>query len=566
MSGSTTEPAREGGLPDGWDQRLRYPPIYALYRAVETPEAIACGDARAAHTPRLTFDIPAEMMSERSRVDCENVLAGAGSGARREYRAMPMPWRQIERVFKDTVEGRGLALPWRNEDWWRQVFHDNPTHWTVLVPSEPGLVAYFQNEEKGARNIRTKIKAGRYLMTFASHLMTEKQIAYYAQWLTTGKRASKWGDRTAHPMTIGMEANDFAHAYESGPRSCMSGGVLVMRTADGKKMDRVAHPSAVYAAGDLGIAVLHNRSRVAARALCWPDRKVFGRIYPNIRSYRDDGFNSESDAADCVDELSTRLREAGYKPLGEGSGNRGSFAGARIALIPVNDRRNEWLMPYIDGNYGIVLTQEKTDKPPSITSVKDEGGNVVPNMEWVARLSTSVSRIACQETRGTIQFRLPDDPAGVCRSCGHRILRDRDIVPVVITPGGSKRHAKSWCHQCASLNAYQCTATGLFFSCDVPFERAVGGGIVNARVASDGTGRWRRSKLTNAIYDHENYDTVLMADGVRVPRYEIEQTGFVCSVTGRYGRETDRHPRWRNVLASVSDAEIERWIKNARGL
>jgi hypothetical protein len=68
-----------------------------------------------------------------------------------------------------------------------------------------------------------------------------------------------------------------ASAVEAGgPSSCMDG--------EHDFHNLVRWPTAPYGAGDLAVAYTKNANgRIQSRCLCWPEKKLFGRIYGDFQ-------------------------------------------------------------------------------------------------------------------------------------------------------------------------------------------------------------------------------------------------------------------------------------------
>ena len=88
------------------------------------------------------------------------------------------------------------------------------------------------------------------------------------------------------------------------------------------------HPVRAYGAGDLAIAYMTNSAgETTGRALCWPDRKIYSRMYADN------------------DSLHKALQEAGYsKSSYYGTGP--SLNGARLLLIETDS--GDYIAPYLD--------------------------------------------------------------------------------------------------------------------------------------------------------------------------------------------------------------------------
>jgi hypothetical protein len=96
---------------------------------------------------------------------------------------------------------------------------------------------------------------------------------------------------------------------------------------DADHFESPVHPVRVYGAGDLAIAYTGAQDHVTSRALCWPEHKVYGRIY--------------GDEA----RLTGALERLGYAEAGSRD-----FDGARLLKIEADYGR--YVGPYMDGSYG----------------------------------------------------------------------------------------------------------------------------------------------------------------------------------------------------------------------
>ena len=142
-----------------------------------------------------------------------------------------------------------MPIPvWHEAPFWQEHGNDYPVHDVRQSADDPALVAYFPNEEKKARDLRTKVKPGRYLTQFFGKVLSEKQIKYYATWQATQTQP----DESAAPTVLdelffATTPDDIENVYVNGPRSCMS-----------EKAGQYAaeHPVRVYGAGDLAIAYI----------------------------------------------------------------------------------------------------------------------------------------------------------------------------------------------------------------------------------------------------------------------------------------------------------------------
>lgn len=175
----------------------------------------------------------------------------------------------------------------------------------------PGMVAFYDSIEKAEAERETVTKVGRFLRRARPEL-TEDEIRQLAE--------RYQADQAPVSLTFARTPEDIAAVYVNGPRSCM------------KDFPEEEHPCRVYGAGDLAIAHMGTRNRV----LCWPEKKVFGRVYGNTNA--------------DVEMLQAALIDAGFQFSPR------KLSGARVLKIEVG--RNSWVMPYLDND---MLVQDKGD-------------------------------------------------------------------------------------------------------------------------------------------------------------------------------------------------------------
>lgn len=188
-------------------------------------------------------------------------------------------------------------------------------HALHIDPEDESMVRFFQNDEHAAADRHTKTTLGRYLTQFYSGNYNENEIRD----IGTHFRAKT----SRQEFTLLTKSEDIVTAYINGPSSCMG------KPIEQINRDLSKHPVSVYGDGaDIMLAILGPIDAPTARALVWPEKKIFGRIYGD--HYR----------------LQEALQNAGYK--------HGSFEDAKINIIyndnaPTNRRdRSFVLMPYID--------------------------------------------------------------------------------------------------------------------------------------------------------------------------------------------------------------------------
>jgi hypothetical protein len=215
-------------------------------------------------------------------------------------------WRQRERLRFE--RGEYVCVPWHYAAWHlnrEESAFKYPDHFVHVSTQNPGKVTYTESEEKGRNDIQAApIKPGRYLTKFFADVLTTKEIEALA--LDFAQRYDAIKIKFAHTP------DEIESAYLHGPSSCMSYGE--------DNYESSCHPTRVYGAGDLAVAYYKNSGdRIAARCLCWPDKKRYGRFYGDAMRLR------------------AELVRLGYA--------EGNFLGAK--LLRIRDG-GAFVVPYVD--------------------------------------------------------------------------------------------------------------------------------------------------------------------------------------------------------------------------
>lgn len=206
-------------------------------------------------------------------------------------------WREYQGEYK--------PLPWGAE----QGILPIPGHFAHVSKEDPSMIAFTENENKGIRDIQTRIRPGRYLKRFYPELPDERISELQAE--MTG----------AHRLCFAKTPDEIEKVYLEGPSSCMAHSP--------SSYAGHCHPVRVYGDSDLQVAymVLEGTKKIKARCLVWPEKKKHGRMYGDH------------------ERLSKMLRDLGY------TGDSGyALTGARFRRITdKNGDGDRLIMPYIDG-------------------------------------------------------------------------------------------------------------------------------------------------------------------------------------------------------------------------
>jgi hypothetical protein len=237
----------------------------------------------------------------RRNLDHLKIVADMTSGEYELVRFRDPEWRarEIARLSNGTYDPLGWSL---------DPIEDHFAHYSV--EQGQSMIAYTPDARKGETDIQVVTKPGRYLTKFYPHLSGDE-----VRWLAcTLDKALEV--RFAH------SGEDIVTVYVNGPNSCMS--------HDLDEYSSHIHPVAVYGDGpDLQLAYLassdlgNDNFRCSARALVWPAKKVYGRVYGDEH------------------RLVPALAALGYK--------YGTLNGAHLQMIENDGRNGGYVMPYIDG-------------------------------------------------------------------------------------------------------------------------------------------------------------------------------------------------------------------------
>jgi hypothetical protein len=345
---------------------------------------------------------PNLLMGEQDARDYMRVLAQETG---KIYFVRPAPdlnWR--DRELRRLVTGEYESLPWCAETWWAERPEEMRHHYAHVSKEKEAFVAYTESPEKGEQDRQTRCKAGVYLTRFFSEVLTPKEIQEWTR-ILQGER-----DDSDLSFSIARTPDEIEEVYTNGPASCMSG----------TDFDCEEHPTRVYGDSDLAIAYIKKPSDyhdedIASRALIWPERKIYGRIYPTPDRY-DTGARRDS-ANREYERLLRALKREGY--------SQGDFSGAYIRAIE-GPRDGSFIMPYLDGGY-------------YVTPVMRDG-------EDFFRMGTRGDYCA-SETCGVIY------PRGrfVCERCEDHC--DEDETYTVNT---SRHSSEQWCESCYEHSTFYC--------------------------------------------------------------------------------------------------------------
>lgn len=350
---------------------------------------------------------------------------GASTGARYQPRRVVVDdsvWHQREQSRFDSNAYRHLLF--RNEDWYREC-EAVRFHFAHVSQDDPAKVAFTADNEKGQADVQTSMRVGRYLEQFFPDLpreyrerITREHVLNFVQ----------------QALQITQDAARIEWVYTNGPHSCMA----YPRTDVHHYVRGIpCHPTAPYGDCDLALAYLLSEgddTRVAARCIVWPERRIFTRVYGDMRLH------------------SVLVRE-GW--------TQGSIDGARVRKIMY---RNDIISPYFDSGDWM--------RDAGDHLIVDRRGSVyVRNTSGVATVHASETCVCCNETQRASGFENIGSGFDVvsrrvdrvrwCSSCvsTHRALLTRSsryggyalrTAPGSMRPDGHYWYDTDWANETAS--------------------------------------------------------------------------------------------------------------------
>ena len=294
-----------------------------------------------------------------------------------------------------------------------------------ISKKNPSLIAYTKDAIKGAQDKQSLLSIEAFVKLVCPN--NSQEIHDYLIKLQTNHAKA----HAPQPFKLATTPDDIEQVYtnydeskEKVAGSCMRYGrdELNFSNRNWPKVNGERfQPVRVYGAGDIAVAYMTNGDgETIARALCWPDKKLYSRMYADN------------------DSLHNALQAAGYeKSYYYNSDKSKSFIGAR--LLKIESDNGELIAPYLD-ELGYI----------------DDSGDYLT--------MTSYSEHECRELTGTVKGEpepTPESDESCCEHCGDSY--DADDLTMVYTDS-RQRSGEAWCDHCRSNNAFYCEGEREYFS------------------------------------------------------------------------------------------------------
>jgi hypothetical protein len=252
-------------------------------------------------------------------------------------------WRAPIKAMFESGEIRPLP-----EKWSLPLIED---HFAHTNDEHPGVICFVDGEANGIIKRFTMLKPGRYITRFHEEAHGQLDDA-------TRRKMIALIDPSGE-IHFAKTPKEIERVYVKGPESCMDG--------EHDFSDLPIWPTAVYGAGDLAVAyTVNNRGRIQSRALCWPEKKLFGRTYG------------------AEERMKEALEAEGFKSIRNERVKEGStlhFGGAKLLKEQIDDS-SDFVMPYFDDilcaidrgdHFEIVNVMPKDQETRFVTSGGTEG-------------------------------------------------------------------------------------------------------------------------------------------------------------------------------------------------
>lgn len=334
--------------------------------------------------------------------------------------AFPFREREMARFATEYYE----RVPWHND------LVSIEDHFVHIDPSDPGKLRYTENEAKGDRHIYISTRPGRYLTKYYPSLSNDDVREWQAK-----------VDR-ANTVKFAETSEECVEVYTNGPNSCMSHGV--------DDFQGHCHPCMVYGGkADVTVAYLEkpNGKGYSARAIVWPEKKLFGRMYGDEH------------------RLKVRLEAAGY--------TSDELSGFYVNLIPdQKDRKNRIIMPYFDCGGGAKIDGDRVFVSRDVHELE------IHNTDGVAYIGHAVRCTNCEERAAEDDMVTDAEGDVYCRSCADDQLYHCDRLDIYTTDaltevnmrrgrnGQYSYYSEWWCQRALDLYAYFCQRTDEYYDED----------------------------------------------------------------------------------------------------
>lgn len=254
------------------------------------------------------WDKGAEAQEEAKFLNAQNKrYAELGSGYAKLYGNIRYRVRQILDTDTDNFYAREAAKNYKPLEY--EFKYNGPESYALvhIHPDNPRQVRFFDSLKDAIRCQYTVMNIPRFLVSYMDQPTDQVEEFLSNSGYYNG----------TYEFDITQDADLIEWAYTEGPTSCMN-------DPDEYPLPS-PHPSRVYAGGDLAVAYINRDDNCTARAVVYPEKKIYAKIYGHDKL------------------LSSELEKLGYRRTHAMS----PWRGARILKIYLEEYE-AYLMPYVD--------------------------------------------------------------------------------------------------------------------------------------------------------------------------------------------------------------------------
>lgn len=347
----------------------------------------------------------------------------------------------------------------------------HPDHFLHVSKLDASKVAFTKDEESGSADKQIQTTVGRYLVAFYPDI--DNELIKYVNAL----HQEKYQPNIVKFATGEKITEIYESCHDTGLSSCMTKPV--------SRYESFCHPTLVYSAGDLALSYMtDSNNNVTARALVWPEKKIYSRIYGNYES------------------LGSGLKALGYS-------SDGDFHKAKIKRIDDENQPDRLVLPYLDGVQSVSIL----------------------DAEWLM-----IDKYGDIDGSTQTGLQKPDRYA-VCDSCEDDIADEDDAYTVYTR----RLSTVTYCQYCRDQESFYCTGTNEYIRNDR--EMTVDGQSYAEWYVSEYANLCQFSDEYTFSHMAEVY--VSQTDTELWSREYVNDETFICRITGnRYANSLQVTDDW----------------------
>lgn len=408
-------------------------------------------------------------------------------------------WRIREALRFDNGTYKPLPAIIMQAEWFINSDADK-NHFAHRAISDHAKIAFTESPEKGMDDRQTVIPINRYLARYFGDKLRSEDIAKISALYTTPE----------YNLIIGNDAESFRFAYSGQDVKSESSLHFSCMRYTKEYFNTPCHPAEAYAGHGLAIAYivdLDDDRRVIARAVIWPEKMRFVRVY---------GTDEKIRVA-----LTDMLESRGFERADD-------WRGARLSVVDFGGRI---VVPYIDGD----VTSLEHDEDEDFMTVTRHGNiDGSTTQGWTESASNRHICECCGDREHEDNMRRVGSELW-CDSCvsdnaifceyNEEYYPDSDSFSTV-----QSRHGEQMWHDTAvNRHAFYCDRTGEYYS-DNDFTQ------IEVETGNNRVETWCEEESTDSFFTCEKTGLAYSCEAFRSVTVETEEGAQVWEESQAYGR------------------------------